>query len=148
MPLTVTIVDGRGRPARAPGLASWLRRVAPPRARGRVTVALVADTRIRELNRAFRGKDYATDVLSFPSNPESRTPNPEFLGDIAIATGVARRQAHERGHAVSVELRVLSLHGLLHLLGYDHERDHGQMRRVEQRLRRKGGLDEGLIERA
>ena len=95
------------------GLARWLERAAPPRARGDVTVALVSDTRMRTLNRAFRGKDYATDVLSFPADDET------FLGDIAIATGVARRQAREAGHAVATELRVLALHGLLHLLGYD-----------------------------
>jgi probable rRNA maturation factor len=71
-----------------------------------------------------------------------------FLGDIVIARGVARRQARGAGHSERTELRVLALHGLLHLLGYDHERDDGRMRRVERRLRRKGGLREGLIERA
>jgi probable rRNA maturation factor len=71
-----------------------------------------------------------------------------FLGDIVIARGVARRQARAAGHAESIELRILALHGLLHLLGYDHERDHGRMQRVERRLRRKGGLREGLIDRA
>lgn len=71
-----------------------------------------------------------------------------FLGDIVIARGVARRQARAARHPELTELRILALHGLLHLLGYDHERDAGRMRRVEQRLRRKGGLREGLIERA
>ena len=66
---------------------------------------------------------------------------PSFLGDIVIARGVAARQAREAGHAERTEWRVLALHGLLHLLGYDHERDAGEMRRVEARLRRKGGLD-------
>jgi probable rRNA maturation factor len=70
-----------------------------------------------------------------------------FLGDIAIARGVARRQARVAGHSERTELRVLALHGLLHLLGYDHERDRGEMSRVEQHLRRRGGLREGLIER-
>ena len=100
-------------------------------------------------------------MLSFPtptdrdqrapsSEPESpsREPRVTALGDIVIARGVARRQAREAGHSELTELRVLALHGLLHLLGYDHERDDGRMRRVERRLRRKGGLREGLIERA
>jgi len=71
-----------------------------------------------------------------------------YLGDIVIARGVARRQAHAAGHDEPTELRVLALHGLLHLLGYDHERDQGMMARVERRLRRKGGLAEGLLDRA
>jgi probable rRNA maturation factor len=144
--LAVSIVDERGRPVPAPGLAAWLRRVAPSRARGVVSVALVSDRRVRALNRTYRRKDYATDVLSFP-NPQSPIPNP-FLGDVVIARGVARRQALQAGHSEQTELRVLALHGLLHLLGYDHERDNGAMRRLERRLRRKGGLHEGLIERA
>jgi probable rRNA maturation factor len=122
-------------------LATWLRKAAPPRARGDVTVALISDTRMRTLNRTFRGKDYATDVLSFSVDTET------FLGDIAIATGVAQRQADEAGHSLDTELRVLALHGLLHLLGFDHERDDGQMRRAEARLRKAAGLREGLIER-
>jgi probable rRNA maturation factor len=126
-----------------------LQRVAPARARGVVSVALVGDKRVRALNRTYRGKDYATDVLSFPTaaSPQPLAPSP-FLGDIVIARGVARRQAREARHSEQTELRVLALHGLLHLLGYDHERDNGRMRRVERRLRRKGGLPEGLIERA
>jgi probable rRNA maturation factor len=131
----------------APGLAAWLRRVAPARAHGVVSVALISDIRARALNRSYRRKDYATDVLSFPANPQPRIPNP-FLGDIAIARGVARRQARAAGHAERTELRILALHGLLHLLGYDHEQDNGRMLRLERRLRRKGGLREGLIERA
>jgi len=70
-----------------------------------------------------------------------------FLGDIVIARGVARRQAREAGHSEATEMKVLALHGLLHLLGYDHERDNGAMARLERRLRRRGGLREGLIER-
>lgn len=126
---------------RAPGLAAWLTAVAPARARGDVVIAIVDDRRIRALNRTFRGKHMATDVLSFPAGEPGR------LGDIVIAAGVARRQAREAGHAVATELRVLALHGLLHLLGYDHEHDDGRMARLERRLRRKGGLVEGLIER-
>ena len=148
------MVDGRGRPLPARGLAAWLGRVAPPRARGTVTVALVSDARIRALNRTYRQKSAATDVLSFPANPQSEIRNPQsaiprpYMGDIVIARGVARRQARAARHTEAVELRILALHGLLHLLGYDHERDNGRMRRVERRLRRHGGLREGLIERA
>jgi probable rRNA maturation factor len=116
--------------------------VAPARARGHVTIALVTDGRIQALNRSFRNVDKATDVLSFPAD------EPGTLGDVVIARGVARRQARGAGHDFPTELRVLALHGLLHLLGYDHEHDGGRMARVEARLRRKGGLREGLIERA
>ena len=144
--LAVSIVDERGRRVAAPGLAAWLRRVAPARARGAVSVALVSDHRVRALNQTYRRKDYATDVLSFPAGPEPRANS--FLGDIVIARGVARRQARAARHSEQTELKVLALHGLLHLLGYDHDADDGRMRRVERRLRRKGGLDRGLIERA
>lgn len=139
--LCVTVVDARGRPFRAPGLARWLERIAPARAAGEVTIAVVPDTRIRTLNRTYRRKDRPTDVLSFPGEGT-------YLGDIAIARGVAARQARRAGHSLGTELRVLALHGLLHLIGYDHERDSGRMRRLEARLRREGGLREGLIERA
>ena len=127
---------------RAPGLAQWLRAVAPARARGVLTVALVPDTRIRTLNRRFRGKDRVTDVLSFPSGERG------VLGDVLIASGVARAQAGEAGHPLQTEIRILALHGFLHLLGYDHEHDDGRMARVERTLRRRGGLREGLIERS
>ena len=144
------VSDEAGRRVAAPGLAAWLRRVAPRRARGSVTIALVSDHRIRALNRWYRHQDSVTDVLSFPSgnHQSSLITRQFFLGDIAIARGVARRQARAAGHSAPTELKVLALHGLLHLLGYDHERDGGRMRRVERRLRRQGGLREGLIERA
>jgi len=130
----------------ARGLAAWLRRVAPARARGTVNIALVDDREIHKLNRAFRGVDKPTDVLSFPSLTPSAFSR--SLGDIAIARGVARRQARSAGHSEATEWRVLALHGLLHLLGYDHEQDDGRMQRVERKLRRKGGLREGLIDRS
>ena len=134
----VTLSDGRGGSVSAPGLARWLARIAPPRAPRELAIALVSDARIRSLNRQFRRKDMPTDVLSFEPN------------DIVIARGVARRQAREAGHSYADELKVLALHGLLHLMGYDHHRgaDAARMRRLEIRLRRKGGLGAGLIERA
>ncbi len=139
----------------APALARWLAHIAPARARGTLSVAVVSDARVRSLNRRYRGIDRATDVLSFPAT-DHRSPATGYrppiadhcLGDIVIARGVARRQAREAGHSELTEWRVLALHGLLHLLGYDHERDAGRMRRVENRLRRRGGLPGGLIERA
>ena len=137
--LAVEVVTSAG--TRAPGLGRWLAAIAPARARGAVTVAIVPDARVRALNRQFRKMDKATDVLSFPAE------EPGVLGDVVIAAGVARRQAAAAGHAFGTELRVLALHGLLHLLGYDHEVDAGQMARLEVRLRAKGGLREGLIER-
>jgi probable rRNA maturation factor len=153
------VSDAEGRPL-APALARWLAAVAPSRARGEVRIALVSDRRIRTLNRTFRRIDAVTHVLSFPADaapPAKRSRRATAdrgphavgdLGDIVIATGVARRQARAAGHDERTEHRVLALHGLLHLLGYDHEQDEGAMARTERRLRRKGGLREGLIERS
>jgi len=166
--LQVVLTDESGRPIRARGLDIWLRAVAPARARGLVTIALVGDDAMRRLNRRFAGMNRATDVLSFPAAEQDGTPAPRqrssvrhsrtsvrqdfspalLLGDIAIATGVAARQAREAGHSYGEELRLLALHGLLHLLGYDHHADDGAMGRLERRLRRKGGLPTGLIDRA
>ncbi len=143
--VVVLAPDGSRRPAA--GLAAWLATVAPRQARGNVTIALVSDRRMRTLNRAFRGVDRATDVLSFPTAPTPGRPD-DALGDVVIAAGVATRQAVTAGHTLRTELRVLALHGLLHLLGYDHDHDDGVMARTERRLRRRGQLREGLIERA
>jgi probable rRNA maturation factor len=119
--------------------------------KGEVAIALVPDARMRILNRSYRRKDFPTDVLSFSTADEPRIPSrePRSLGDIVIATGVARRQARQLGHSYDTELRVLALHGLLHLLGYDHHgrEDRGRMARAEARLRRRGRLPAGLIER-
>jgi probable rRNA maturation factor len=139
---------------RAPGLAAWLVRIAPARARGDIAIAIVSDARIRSLNKEYRRKDKVTDVLSFdPPSPQSGfggAGNPRSVGDIVIGAGVARRQAREVGHSYAAELKVLALHGLLHLLGYDHHdpKDGGRMARLERRLRSRGGLRAGLIERA
>jgi probable rRNA maturation factor len=111
--------------------------------RGREFHCLITgDAEIRSLNRQFRGKDAATDVLSFPSGEK----NP--IGDIAISLGRARAQAKECGHSTEQEVCILLLHGLLHLLGMDHETDDGAMARAEMRWRRKLDLPAGLIERA
>lgn len=140
--IKVEVTDAQGRRTPSQALARWIERHAPSRARGRVVIALVTDATMRRFNRQFRKKDYATDVLSFPSIV------PGELGEIAIATGVCRRQAREAGHAEAIETRILALHGLLHLMGYDHEADAGEMRRVEERLRKRAGLPAGLIQRA
>ena len=121
-------------------LAELTRRVT----RGRIITCLIAtDAEVRRLNRQFRGKNQATDVLSFPpANPNG------VAGDIAISIDRARIQAAERGHSLADELRILMLHGALHLAGMDHESDSGEMARAEGRWRRKLGLPDGLIERA
>ena len=110
--------------------------------RGEVSVLLTTDDGIRGLNRRFRKKNKATDVLSFPVQAGFG-----MAGDLAISVETAARQAGEQGHRLSVELRVLMLHGLLHLAGLDHETDDGAMARKERRLRAKLGLPLGLIER-
>ena len=132
-----------GQAAATRGLGPWLARIAPASARGDLCVAIVSDRRMRALNRQFRGKDAVTDVLSFPASSDAGG----FLGDIVIAAGVAKRQAKAAGHKIQTEIRVLALHGLLHLLGYDHDADDGKMARAEARLRKKAGLPAGLIER-
>ena len=95
------------------------------------TIAFVSNKRIRELNRQFRGIDKATDVLSFPAHEESN------LGDIAVSVETAAMQAKENKLSLEEEISQLILHGLLHLCGYDHETDNGEMNRLELRLRRK-----------
>jgi probable rRNA maturation factor len=98
------------------------------------TIAFVSDKRIRELNRRFRGIDKATDVLSFPAEEEFN------LGDIAVSVETAALQARENSLPFDQEIAQLILHGLLHLCGYDHETDNGEMNRLELRLRRKLGI--------
>jgi len=112
--------------------------------RGQVTVLLTSDSAMRDLNRRFRGKNKPTDVLSFPS--ADLVQNQE-KGDLAISVETARRQATEQGHALTCELKVLILHGVLHLAGHDHETDTGEMQRRERSLRARLGLPPGLIER-
>ena len=119
------------------------------RLRGHVNVLITTSRDLRSLNRQFRGKDEPTDVLSFPAEERGkpvsvrtrvRELRGEFLGDIAISPAVARRNAHSVGRSLSGEIHALILHGILHLLGYDHETDRGEMDRVEGRLRRRLGL--------
>ena len=112
------------------------------------TVCLVTDSEITRWNRSYRGKNRPTDVLSFPAHaasskrsgrPRNRRPS-EYLGDVAIAPAIALRNARHLGRPFDDEMKVLILHGILHLMGYDHERDTGQMDRRERRLHRALGL--------
>jgi probable rRNA maturation factor len=135
-------------PIRLPSVRSltgFLRHAqAAVRLRGKVSVLLTTDKAIRRLNRDFRGIDKATDVLSFSAD----TAMHGIAGDLAVSVPTAARQAREHGHSLAAEIKVLILHGVLHLAGYDHEVDDGQMARREQLLRARLGLPQGLIERS
>ena len=125
------------------GLQSFAKRLESEVAGGRRFCCLIADDReLRRLNREFRQQDYPTDVLSF-----SALQADGFLGEIAISFERALQQAAERGHSPGSEIRILMLHGVLHLLGMDHETDRGRMARAERKWRVSLGLPEGLIER-
>ena len=110
--------------------------------RGHISVLLTGDSQIRRLNARFRGKNSATDVLSFPPRESNG-----LAGDIAISLDIAAENARSIGHSVADEVRILILHGILHLAGYDHENDQGEMEKRETALRKKFGLTTGLIER-
>ena len=141
------------RVARRP-LESFLRRVKRELGLNQsdVTVCLVSDKAMARLNQNFRKKKGPTDVLSFPAIVRKRpmrlrrksnaanSANREYLGDIAISPATARRYARNNGRPLSSELRVLILHGVLHLLGYDHETDRGEMDEIEEKLRKRFGL--------
>jgi probable rRNA maturation factor len=121
----------------------FARRLQNEVARGRSFDCLVTgDADLRRLNRQFRGQDYPTDVLSFPAAPPAAS-----LGSLAISLARARSQARQFGHGLEHEVEILMLHGLLHLLGMDHETDSGSMARAEKRWRARLGLAAGLIER-
>jgi probable rRNA maturation factor len=116
-------------------------------ARGRpFTCLITTDAELQRLNRAFRRRDYSTDVLSFPAAHQFGQPE-GYLGDIAISWQRAREQSRDFGHSIETEIQLLMLHGVLHLLGLDHETDGGRMSRAEIRWRRALGLPAGLIER-
>jgi probable rRNA maturation factor len=114
--------------------------------RGRVNVLITGSAAMRSLNSQFAGKDKATDVLSFPSEPgvNSRVP---FAGEIAISADIAAQNARQLGHSAALEIKVLALHGILHLAGFDHERDNGEMARKEETLRQTLHLPVALIGR-
>src|SRR5271163_463273 len=113
---------------------------------GDFSVLLTGDEQLRAMNLQFRGVDKPTDVLSFPALPEAA--NCGQGGDLAISLETAALQAADHGHSLQMEVKVLILHGLLHLAGFDHERDRGQMRRRESLLRKQFDLPAGLVERS
>lgn len=125
-------VDGRG-------LVFFMNRVAGELGAdaGFATLAFVGDRRMQALNRIFRDVNRPTDVLAFAVGHSVSPEDQDYLGDIVISVDTAERQAQRRKSTLDLELRVLALHGYLHLLGYDHATDDGEMRRIEYRLRRK-----------
>ncbi len=115
--------------------------------KGRVNLLVTSSAAVRALNQKFRGKNQATDVLSFPTPSEPGQAS-RVAGEIAISADIAMRNASRLGHLPAQEVKILALHGILHLAGFDHERDNGRMARKEASLRDKLGLPSGLIERA
>ena len=139
MPREKQIVQNRQRRIRVnrEGLGRFARELAkaariPPES---FAAVLVSDRRMRDLNRRFRNRAVATDVLSFPLHEGA------YMGDVIISVETARRQARRLGHGLQQELQLLLLHGVLHLMGYDHETDNGRMTRRESALRRRLGLE-------
>jgi probable rRNA maturation factor len=112
--------------------------------KGTVNVLITTSAEMKSLNRQFRANDKPTDVLSFPAESDSTK---QFAGEIAISAEIATKNAHDLGHSPAEEIKILVLHGILHLRGYDHEADNGTMARREKRLRAELRLPLGLIER-
>jgi probable rRNA maturation factor len=124
-------------------LADFAEQLCRTVTKGRTFCSLITgDVELQRLNREFRGKDAATDVLSFPAGHPGGS-----IGDLAISLDHARVQAKEHGHTIADEIRILMLHGALHLIGLDHECDNGEMARAEKQWRRRLGLPQALIER-
>ena len=113
--------------------------------KGAVDVLVTTSRELQALNNRYRKRNKATDVLSFPPMPGLRG---ELAGDVAISAEIAKRSARQLGHSVAQEIKILALHGILHLAGYDHENDRGQMARKETQLRTLFSLPNGLIERS
>jgi probable rRNA maturation factor len=115
--------------------------------KGTVNLLVTSGAEVRSLNRQFRGKNKETDVLSFPTDSQGTLGGLRLAGEIAISADVAKQSAAQLGHSAADEVKILALHGILHLAGFDHERDNGQMERQERRLRTALRLPAGLIER-
>jgi probable rRNA maturation factor len=117
------------------------------RLRHTVNVLVTNSHELRSLNRQFRGADKPTDVLSFPAPPAGQHEAKRLAGEVAISVDIARENADRLGHSVADEVKILALHGIMHLAGFDHEDDNGEMARAEKRLRKQLNLEIGLIER-
>lgn len=115
--------------------------------RDTVNVLVTNNSELRALNRRFRGVDKSTDVLSFPAPPSESSKVRRAAGEVAISADIARENARRMGHTAANEVKILALHGILHLAGFDHECDRGEMARKERRLRQQLRLEAGLIER-
>ena len=127
-----------------PPVREFARTLRKAVARGREFHCLITDdSELRRLNRQFQGRNYATDVLSFPAANDAG-----FLGELAVSADRAAKQARQFGHSQLDEIRILILHGVLHLMGMDHETDRGEMARAETRWRKRLNLPDGLIARA
>ncbi len=113
-----------------------------------VNVLVTTSAELRLLNQRFLGIDQPTDVLSFPAQASVERQIRPIAGEVAISADIARDNAKRLGHSVANEVKILALHGILHLAGFDHERDRGEMARKEDQLRRQLKLETGLIERA
>lgn len=139
--MEITVLNRqRSRPVNTDRLAAFLRRLVrelPPPRGDQFCVGLVSDARIRALNNEFRGVDRPTDVLAFPGDGSLNPENHVYLGDIVVSVPMAERQARDAGHTLARELRLLCLHGYLHLLGYDHETDGGTMIGLQRRLSKR-----------
>ena len=119
------------------------------RLHGRVNILLTTSGEMQGLNLRFRKKNKTTDVLSFPSaSSSSASAQRPFAGEIAISADIASKNAQMLGHSAAIEVKILTLHGILHLAGFDHERDNGEMARREGKLRRQLGLPSALTERS
>jgi len=148
----VVILEKKIRGASAASLARFAGRAQRAAGlRGRVSILVTGSAELRRLNRRYRRKDKATDVLSFAAGgTRAGRPHPHVAGDIAISAEVAAENARRLGHSPAAEVKILILHGLLHLAGLDHDdaRDRGRMSRREERLRRRLGLPGSLLQRS
>jgi probable rRNA maturation factor len=117
--------------------------------RGQVNVLVTSSAAVRSLNLRFRKKNKTTDVLSFPSTSVLSKSGKELklAGDVAISADIARENSVRLGHSAAQEIKILALHAIVHLAGFDHERDNGEMARKEAKLRRRLGLPAALMER-